>query len=289
MTRTIISVAALALVGCPVAVDDDDSATGPASGSFSVLTYNVHGLPSTVAGDDPEGRMPQIAPLLDDFAIVGLQESFVDEYYEALAAGASHGTKVRFAERLSEDRVYGPGLAVFAELPEVDHLHEHYTTCNGVLDGASDCLASKGFQAVRLELAAGVELDVYNTHFEAGGGPDDAASRENHVDQITAAMNLWSAGRPLLFIADTNLHPESDAEDVAPYEQLLGEPGLTEVCPAIDCEEPGHIDRIAWRDGAGLTLSPVAWANEAGFFDAQGESLSDHPAISAGFEWEFAP
>ncbi|MEE2829075.1 MAG: endonuclease/exonuclease/phosphatase family protein [Myxococcota bacterium] len=267
----------LVLAGC-------GGASEAPTGDLSFLTYNVHGLPSVITGDDTAGRIAQIAPLLNDFDLVGLQEDFIDEHHAILAEVSEHPTQVRFAEVLDGDRYYGSGLAVFASLPEEDHLHVHFEACHGHLDGASDCLASKGFQAVRLSLGAGASIDVYNSHLEAGGSPEDAAARASHVTALLEAMTGWSSGRALVFLGDTNLHP-GDAEDQPELDRLLGEAGLTGSCDVLGCPEPGHIDRVLFRSGQEVQLEALSWTNEPGFVDAEGLPLSDHPAISAELRW----
>ncbi len=275
---------AAAIAGCPTAdVPDVPEPSGPQSGTLSVLTYNVHGLPEAIAGDDPAGRMPQIVPLLEPFDLVGLQEAWTDEYYGMLT-DADFPHQLRFPEKIEDDRQYGSGLAVFSAMPQVDHHHQHFTQCNGFFDGASDCLASKGFQRVTLELAPGVEVDLWNSHFEAGGGPDDVAARLSNTQEIRAAMEAESAGRAIIFTGDTNLHPWRDAEDVEPWETFVGA-GLTDSCDAVDCAEPEHIDRVLFRSGDDVTLTATSWAREQAFVDEDGEDLSDHPAISATFAW----
>ena len=91
----------------------------------------------------------------------------------------------------------------------------------------------------RLDIGEGVELDVYNTHLEAGGSDEDALARSNQVDQIIAAMERWSQGRPILFMGDTNCHGD-DPEDVVLIDRLIDAVGLVEGCDAISCAEPGR-------------------------------------------------
>ena len=258
----------------------------PAEGTLSFLAYNVHGLPPEITGDDTAGRMELIAPLLVDFDIVGLQEDFDDDNHELLVAEADHETLRRFADLYVDERVYGSGLSVLARATELDYLHEHFTDCSGVLDGASDCLASKGFQAVRLEVAPGAVVDIYNSHLEAGGGEGDELARAAHVDQLIAAMNGWSEGRSVVFLGDTNLHAE-DEPDGSELDRWLSSTGLTDACTAVGCEEPNHIDRIFFRHGGGVSWTAESWANEPRFTGEDGVGYSDHPAISAQLAWVF--
>ena len=261
----------------------------PPAGVLDVLTYNVHGLTEPIAQDDPAGRMVQIAPMLDAYDIVGIQEAWVDDYYDALLGDAARETEIRFDLTLTDERVYGAGIAVLADLPELSRHQQHYSTCNGGLDGSSDCLASKGFQRVTLQLGtwgdAAYTVDVWNTHFEAGGGDEDVVARAAQVDDLVAAMQEQSAGRAMIFTADQNLHPWRDPPDAEAYARFTGEVGLQDACALLDCDDPENIDKVMVRDGATVVVSVDAWANEAAFFDSAGEALSDHPAISARLGW----
>ena len=277
--------AAVALVGCPT--DPPDPGPEPASGSLHALTYNVHGFSETLAEDDPAARMPQIRDLLPDFDLVGLQEVWDDRWYDVLAE-APHATKERFDTPLSDEKVYGSGLAQFATVPHAGYQEVHYDSCNGFLDGASDCLASKGFQAMRLVLAEGAELDWYNTHFEAGGSQADDDARIVQIDQMLELMTTWSDGRALLLTGDLNLHADS-AVDAPQLARLLDGSGLVDSCESLDCSNPNHIDRLLTRDGGGMTLQATEWENDPRFFDADGVELSDHPAIRARFDWSWSP
>ncbi len=258
-----------------------------ASGSLSALTYNVHGLPPEITGDDTAGRLVAIGPLLPPFDIVGLQEDFDDENHAALVASVNHPTQARFAEALN-GRVYGSGLAVLSHLDEETHFQEHYEDCNGVLDSASDCLASKGFQVVRLALAPGATVDVYNTHLEAGGGSEDHAARTQHVQQLLDSLANRSADQAVIFLADTNLHASDDLDGPL-LSQLLEEGGLVDSCAEVGCAEPDHIDRVLLRNSDEVSLQVSGWEVRPEFVDGVGMDLSDHPAIAAGLDWAFDP
>ena len=256
----------------------------PASGEFSVLTYNVHGLPPSITGDDTTARMEVIAPLLNGFDVVGLQEDFIDSNHGILEAAAEHPVRVRFSDLYDDDRVYGSGLALWSPFPEVDRQQVHYGSCSGLLEGASDCFASKGFQALRQELSPGLEVDFYNTHLEAGGGDEDNAVRVEQVAMLLDSLGGWSAGRAVVFTGDFNLHG-GDPADIPLLDLLTGEAGLSDSCVAVDCPEPLRIDRLFFRDGDGLQLEALRWAQAEEFVDSGGLPLSDHDALSASFAW----
>lgn len=257
----------------------------PTEGSFDALTYNVAGLPDELSTPDVPSaeRMPQIADLLDEFPIVGLQEDFVAENHELLLA--TEHTEAQWFDALTSDwgAVVGSGLTMLARDVEViDYFEEHYTGCNGIVDAASDCLASKGFQVLRVSLG-GEMLDIYNTHHEAGGGEADNAVREDQVAAIIASMDGRSAGLAVLLMGDTNLR-WSDPEDVAGLEAYR-DAGLLDACDLTSCPEPDHIDRFLMRSSDTLDITATDWWRDERFVDDSGVDLSDHPAIGGRFVW----
>jgi len=228
--------------------------------------------------------MERIAPLLKAWDWVGLQEDWDGDNHETLVEQTDHTTKLWFDATVSADRYYGSGLSVLAEHPAVEVVNTHYSTCSGTLDGASDCLASKGFQAVRIQVGAGT-IDLYNTHFEAGGGEEDNLARSTQVGEVIDALNGWSAGHAIVFTGDFNLRA-SDPEDLPELERLESTAGLIDACASVDCDEADHIDKVYVRDGENMKLTVQSWSNEsAAFLDEEGTDLSDHPPISAEVSW----
>lgn len=247
-----------------------------------MLSYNVHGLPEAVTGDDTPARMAAIAPLLPAFQLIGLQEDWDGSNHEVLVAEGTWPIQEWFDDTLDDSRLYGSGLSLLSPGTELLLHEQHYTECNGVLDGASDCLASKGFQMLRVDLG-GVQLDVYNTHLEAGGGDDDDAARASNVAELLAAMEKLSTDRAVIAMGDTNLHGD-DPEDqllIAQFEDA----GLRNACDEVGCPEPDRIDRIMVRDGGGVALTVQSWQVPQGFLDAGGVPLSDHDPIAVELAW----
>jgi endonuclease/exonuclease/phosphatase family metal-dependent hydrolase len=258
----------------------------PVGTSLRVVSYNVHGLPSFITGDDTPGRLRQIGPRLDPFDVVGLQEDFIDDGHRHLFEGRPHGTRLRF-DAVIEGRVQGSGLSLLARPRAVATHTEHFRTFAGVLDGANDGLASKGLQLTRLELAPGVEVDVWNTHMDAGNRDADREARADQVRQALDALRARSAGRAVLFLGDTNLNARGDAASIA---RLLEGAGLRCACAAARLERCcGRIDRILLRSGAGVELTPVEWSVSQEFVDAQGRQLSDHAPVVAVIGWRRVP
>lgn len=273
----------LPLLGC---ASPDPSDSLPTSGTLRVLTYNVAGLPSGLSSAEqptPE-RMQAIAPFLDDYDLVGLQEDFTDEGHELLLAEASHPVQHWFDAVLASDRAYGSGLSLLSREGEpTDYAETHYSACHGILDGASDCLASKGFQRLRLELG-GVPFDVYNTHHEAGGGSEDEAARTTQVDEVLAAIEGETGDGALLYMGDMNM-TYSDPPDRVELERYEAA-GLVSACDPVDCGEPDRIDRVMTRGSADLEITVTTWSVEAQFVDGDGVPLSDHEAVAVELDWQ---
>ena len=160
----------------------------------------------------------------------------------------------------------------------------HYSTCFGRFDSASDCLASKGLQAIRIKIDDGVELDIYNTRLEAGNGTDDAEARGVQVSELLQALTAFSGDRALMVLGDTNLH-ENKPVDAAELRRLYDEGGLKDTCIELDCPEPNRIDRIYFRSGSAVEIQAIEWRVAPEFVDGEGMDLSDHDAIAARFRW----
>ncbi|HEY8545908.1 MAG TPA: endonuclease/exonuclease/phosphatase family protein [Acidimicrobiales bacterium] len=308
---------------------DDDAGSGDgggdgdeapaAEGSFTVLTYNVAGLPQEISTENPEEHLPLISPLLDEYDVVLTQEDFdwwrpllegfdFVNYHERLRAEATHehrttrypgpeATGVDVGTRT--DLQVGDGLGILSRFPFDGEQRVPWEGCFGGFDtsdgGAGDCLAAKGFAVVRMTLADGAELDVYTLHAEAGGTDEDQALQEADYEQLAAFVEEHSEGRAILLGGDTNLHtdPEHpDAEGTADteiWERFLAATGLTDGCEATGCDRPGAIDKLAFRsapDGSlELRLTDYEFPEDR-FVDADGEPLSDHPPLTATVEWE---
>lgn len=270
----------------------------PAAGSMRVLTYNVAGLPQGISGSNPETNTPLIAPRLNAYDLVLLQESWqtpdpnplapVRVYHEILAAGSAHPFKsVSATHPFNTDptrptAILGDGLNRFSRFRFDAVTRQRWGSCH---DTAADCLALKGFSFARMTLPAGGTIDVYNLHMEAGGAVEDDALRDAAVTELSAFMSATSAGRAVIVGGDFNLHSDGEP-DATTFQRLLSEQGLTDACAVLGCPDPGRIDKILVRSGGEVTLTPASYAVEtAAFLDGNGDSLSDHEPVAVQIDW----
>ena len=271
-TSTLIFTAALVLsLAC-----SDDSDEGPSEGELHLLTYNVAGLPQGNSGSNPEKYIPLISPMLNAFDLVLVQEDFY--YHKELSKDVTLPHKSVHQDK-GKVTVFGDGLNRFSRFPWSDFKRVPYTKCEG-----ADCGATKGTSVALTKLAQGVEVDIYNTHLEAGSGPKDNEARENGVDILLATIKARSTGRAIIVAGDFNLKYKDGGHDVKMLNRLTGA-GLKQVCVTLKCTDD-RVDRIFYRDSASLTWIPRARTIEKSFVDSAGKDLSDHEALSARLGWK---
>jgi hypothetical protein len=283
---------------------------------FSLLSYNVAGLPQGISGSNPERNLPLISPLLNDYDVVLTQEDFdwwqpiagvLDfvNYHARLRAQATHpyrsavhpGPAAVGVDPAARPLLVGDGIGFLSRYPLLDERHVAWEGCfGGVLPpGAGDCLAMKGFRVMTMVLGDGREVDVYNLHAEAGGTAEDQALQVEDYEQLAEAIETWSAGRAVIVAGDTNLHVDPEHEDsgngadAVIWARFLDRMGLTDVCAELDCPEWANIDKAAYRSGGGIELSAVdhEFVTER-FRTPEGEDLSDHPPLAVVFGWDVA-
>ncbi|HKY66186.1 MAG TPA: endonuclease/exonuclease/phosphatase family protein, partial [Acidimicrobiales bacterium] len=289
---------------------------GTGGGEFSVLTYNVAGLPQEISTENPREHIPLISPLLNEYDVVLTQEDFdwwlpiLDQfdfvhYHEWLRAEATHpyrsaqhpGPEAVGVDPAVRGNFVGDGNGILSRLPFTGNTRVPWTGCFGGIDtndgGAGDCLAMKGFAMVTMTLPNGALVDVYTLHAEAGGTAQDQSLQVDDFAQLADFIVGHSAGRAVVIGGDTNLHTDgthpdaSGGADAAIWNDFLARTGLTDACTATGCAEPGSIDKIAYRSGAGVRLEATSHAMPRERFTApDGEALSDHPPVVVDFRWQ---
>jgi hypothetical protein len=268
------------------------------SGDFLALSYNVAGLPEGISGSHPAVNTPIIAPLLNGYDLVLMQETWKTPdpnplaptrvYHEILEAGSTHpfkslsaplplGTDPRRPSALVAD-----GLNQFSRFPFGEITREMWTNCD---PSAADCLSLKGFTMTRTTFAPGVTADVYDLHGEAGSTPNDDILRDADITQLSTFIQTFSTGHPIIVGGDFNLHTDTEP-DSTQFNRLLAETGLQDVCAALSCPQPGRIDKFLFRSSDAVTITPLSWHFETEVFvDGDGAQLSDHEALAVRFGW----
>ncbi len=272
--------------------------------SWTLLSYNVKGLPPLVMDGDGPARMRAISERMRRYDIVVLQEVFA---YDDLLRTAGRsvqwlngpGPRFRVSQLPALIPLYLPCLlSSYCEMPSSAGLAlalhspaivaelltaQAYSTCHGVLRASNDCLATKGWLGVELSFPEG-KVHLYTTHLDAGQSPRDRLARQAQLGELTRAILRYSRGQALLVTGDFNLH-RSSGDDMGMLTDFLGATGLenTRVFESPRCEFGClGLDYIMQRSGSSLAiLVDAATAGE--FVDADGEALSDHPPLTIEF------
>ncbi|MEV4336693.1 jacalin-like lectin [Streptomyces sp. NPDC049590] len=283
MGRLLGTLTAGLLAGSGLTASAGTAQAAAGSGTFSVLTYNVAGLPEGLSSSHPAANTPLISPRLAGYGIVNVQEDF--NYHAALYAGDHHP----YRTATSGGAGLGDGLNTLSAHPLEDFERVRWNDCAG-----TDCLTPKGFTLARVRLAEGVYVDLYNLHPNAGDSAAALAARRANIAQLSAFVRANSAGNAVIVTGDTNTRYTRAGDNIR---TLVEENGLTDawvrlvkggtapaqgadplLCPAAappdDCEV---VDKVLYRSGPLLSLTATRYHDEwATFLDAAGGNLSDH-------------
>jgi hypothetical protein len=296
--KRLVALVAAATLLSPAAVHADTAA----GGSFSVLSYNVAGLPEGIssAPTPRQSATTAIGQRLGPYDLVHVEEDF--NYHAALYAADSHP----YRTPTSGGAGIGSGLNSLSSLPydQDDFERVHWNSCQ--LD-SGDCLTPKGFTFMRTRLAEGVYVDVYNLHTNAGDNSGDEASRASNLAQLSDFVQTHSAGNAVIVMGDTNTRYTRAADTIANFAATNG---LTDAwvqlvrggsapapgSPALLCDEQ-HVtndceivDKVLYRGSKLVNLNATYYNNEhAKFLDDAGKMLSDHDPITVKFNWTRNP
>jgi len=260
--------------------------------SFSVLTYNVAGLPDGLSSGDPEKNTPLISPRLAPYDVVAVQEDF--NYHAALYAGDNHPHRTATSGGVP----FGDGLNTLSRFPFDDFDRTKWSNCNG-----TDCLTPKGFSLNRIRLAEGVYVDLYNLHPNAGVATADLAARRANLTQLTQYIAAKSAGNAVIVMGDTNTRYTRADDNIR---ELVTGAGLTDAwvqlirggqapaagSPALVCDPAAVtnscevVDKVLYRGNKFINLTATQYNNEnQKFLDSAGKPLSDHYPHLVRFNW----
>jgi hypothetical protein len=253
-------------------------AEGTERGTFSLLTYNVAGLPVLISQSEPIRNMPQIGQLLNLYDLALVQEDFA--YHEALHTRSKH--QYRSVPVVPDAKVgIGDGLNLFSRLPFSSFERVTWRACHGRFSDGADCFAAKGFTFATEQVGPNVAVDVYNLHMDSGGGPGDIEARGRQVEQLLDFMDRHSANHAVLVAGDTNMGSESESQLLS----MLKRAGLHDACRTLSCGRPNLIDRVMYRSSVAVSLRVTALTVDSRFVREDGKDLSDHNAVGAVVEW----
>jgi endonuclease/exonuclease/phosphatase family metal-dependent hydrolase len=269
---------------------------------ISVLSYNIHGLFPLIAKDDPRDRMPTIGWLANRYEVAMFQEDF--EYHGILrdqmpdavgnrGNGMGRDPRRVFAKLLISpvsiflphfSPPYGAGISIFvheslAIADDVDR--EPFGLCRGWFGGTGDCWAAKGYQRVGIRTPDGAEIDLYNTHLEAGPSEHAAQIRGQQLDILARAIEARPKTRAVIVGGDFNIgfNRVGDRDTLMAFRRRLE---LQDSGAGPELPYWRERDYILHRDGTATALR-VEQVGEAQEFVDGDRALSDHAALYARF------
>lgn len=266
-----------------------------AKGSFSALSYNVAGLPNGISSSEPLLYSSLISPGLNDFDLVHLQEDFC--YHDSIMLYNNHPV---ISEPLP---CIGDGLATLSNFPIRSYDRVKWTDCTG-----ADCLSLKGFTYAKIAIAAGVTIDFYNLHCNAGSDPESITARRNNLTQFLEYLLVKSEGEPVIIMGDFNVRYTRQGDSIRtlldlgfsdPYIDLvqlgnipaLGAQALQDCYPLNTSSTCEGVDKIFYRgtDDMKLSASAYKYGDDNRFFYQNDDTqpLSDHSPLSVVFEYDY--
>lgn len=269
---------------------------GTLNGSFSVLTYNVAGLPGFLSSGNPEENTPAIGQQIRGYDVVHVQEDF--NYHATLYEYDNHPHRTPTSGGVP----FGDGLNTLSNFQFTDFQRIKWNDCNG-----TDCLTPKGFTVARHAIAPGVYIDFYNAHPNASVEPADLAARRSNILQLKNFINTFSAGNAVILMGDLNCRYTRSEDNVRELKDL----GLMDVwvklvrggsepavgSPALVCDNSVSyydpqceiVDKVFYRGNAFINLTPTLFSYEEDKFrNENNEMLSDHRPIHVEFDWSLA-
>lgn len=164
-----------------------------------------------------------------------------------------------------------------------------------------DCLTPKGFTYMRMSVAEGVTIDLYNIHAEAGNHRLDLKARRSNMKQLAKYMKSASAGQAVIVFGDTNslysrkednirilglsdAWVENHYGGVIPTNAPYCHDGPTD--PVDEDKKCEALDKVLYKSGSDVSLNATshAYVTER-FLQENGDRLSDHNPVSVDFLW----
>ncbi|GMF33651.1 unnamed protein product [Phytophthora lilii] len=269
-----------------------------AENSFSVMSYNVAGLPEILSSGNPSENSVEIGKRISNWDVVNVQEDF--NYHAYIYSENTH----LYRTATSGGVPIGDGLNTLSNYSFsniTDLTRTKWEDCS-TFDGA-DCLTPKGFTFLEIQVADGVTFDLYNLHTDAGVTDADEVARASNLAQLSEYINANSADNAVIVMGDTNTRYTRSADTILEFVEGLGltdgwvqyvRNGVypTKGADAIVCDENNItnacevVDKILFRGNNYISLTLEKWNNEnAAFLNDDGGMLSDHPPISSIFSW----
>lgn len=259
---------------------------------IKVLTWNVFMLPKPIKFSYQVERTTLIGNELGkgDYDVIFLQEAFPGWFHKRIYKM----TKDRYPHQHYLKRpfishtVFGSGLYVMSKFPITEKKHVYYRSCR-----MADCFAAKGMYLVTLKLPWGKEVQIGNTHLQAGQNQKSVRIRMKQLEQVRKLLiSNVKPGVAQVVVGDINI----DAKDSV-YPKALellnmsstpleGEIDHTNGFPVLCYNKPGDdvkewIDHIWISKNSDARIIGKKVKAFTGLINKKECPLSDHYGVEA--------
>ncbi|KXH27878.1 endonuclease/Exonuclease/phosphatase [Colletotrichum simmondsii] len=271
------------------------------SGDLTILAMNVAGLPEILQNNEVPGDKTTNSRTIGsyfakyNYDIINVQEDF--NYHAYIYETDTHP----YRTATSGGVPLGSGLNTLANYDWIEFERVKWSTCSNA--SGSDCLTPKGFTFMRLRVAEGVYVDVYNLHTDAGTEADDLTARNSNLHQVADYIDTWSVGNAVLVFGDTNSRYTRTSDQIGVFASQNGMRDVwlqlerAGVVPTVEtlCANPSTtnycetVDKAFYRGNAIVNLEATYFNYESSkFLQSNGSILTDHNPITANFTWSLS-
>ena len=265
-------------------------------GSFSILSYNVGGLPEIISSSKPSKYTKLISPKLNQYDVVNVQEDF--GYNDDLTSKLEFPYQTEFSGNVP----LGNGLMTFSKFPLLMSTKIAWKDTHGFITDGADQMIPKGFTYSSIEIKSGYFIDIYNIHTDADTDEQSMEARRSNMAQLSEYINKVSSGKAVIVFGDTNSRYTREGDDF--YELLLKPCKLKdawiqnimngEIPPIGDSlmvDELGQlgevVDKIWFRSGKNIEINAATFeVLFTEFTDDEGNQLSDHYPITSRIDYK---
>lgn len=257
--------------------------------NFSVLTYNIAGLPEGLSSSHPQKNTPYIGERINEYDIVQVQEDF--NYHEVLLKTDNH----KFVTNTKGPVPFGDGLNTLSNYEILDFKRFRWNDCT-----YADCLTPKGFSFSRINFNDQFLVDFYNIHSNAGSGENEMRARRKNIAQFIKYVDENSGTNPVIIMGDFNSRYTRSGDSIRSildrnfkdvWVELVNNgniPLMNDI--SLLCEEgDGNgpscevVDKIYYRSTDKILLTPIFFELPTNKFLLDGKWLSDHRPMAANF------
>ncbi|MCC7442426.1 MAG: sphingomyelin phosphodiesterase [Bdellovibrionales bacterium] len=203
-----------------------------------IISYNVWGLPSPLL--QKPSRLRDIAREIPEVGadVIGFQEIFSRKTYQ-LAEMPPYPYVAWGRKKTGAQVLQGDGLLIVSRWPILEQDRISYTACSG-----TDCMSRKGAVYARIHVDGFGEIDVFNTHLNAGGSEK---TRIAQMRQFAAFIASKRGDRPVFVTGDFNAQPGSEE-----YRAWMALTGMRDLHDEFRTHKPVG-SSVQWN---GFTMDP---------------------------------